>query len=84
MLSLNPFKKNATNSPKRSYRPKTFAHSNKSHFSIDIFFRVSFLQVFQRIRNQHQILRSFDTHIALFTNFKGKREENGFKKRKLF
>jgi hypothetical protein len=48
------------------------------------------MQLFERIRNQHHILR-FYTHIAifyiilqLFTNFDHKRGRNGSKKRKTF
>jgi hypothetical protein len=62
------------NLPKRSSRPKTFAHSNKSkkfNFSVTFplknFCRLRFSQLFQRIQNQHQILR-FLTHIAVLRN----------------
>jgi hypothetical protein len=50
--------------PKKRNKPKTFAHSNKSekldfcHFSL-ITFCMRFLQLFQRIRNQHQMLHFF-------------------------
>ncbi len=67
MLSLSPLKKFLKNLPKRSYRPNTFVYSNKSQklhfsgtFSLITFFAWVFLQLmqlFQQIRNQHQILR---------------------------
>jgi hypothetical protein len=34
------------------------------HFFVDNFFRMSFLQRYLRIRNQHQILRCFNIRIA--------------------
>ncbi len=51
---------------KKFYRPKTVTHSDKSvktkffcYFFADNFFAWVFLQLFQRIRNQHHILHFY-------------------------
>ncbi len=67
MLSSNSLKEMLKGTPKRSYRPETFAYSNKSkklNFSVafllitkyNTFFAWIFLQFFQRIRNQHTVI----------------------------
>jgi len=62
MLSPNPLKK--WKAPKKSYNPELLhICSNKSktpffcHFFVDNFFAWFFLQLFQRIRNNHPNLR---------------------------
>ncbi len=53
MLSSNSLKEMLKSTPKRSYRPETFAYSNKSkktkffcRFFADNFFRMSFFAIF--------------------------------------
>ena len=86
------FWKNLKISPKESYRPKTFAHSNKNqkkiffHFFADNFFsHESFWNFF----NGFEISIKFCVfsypywnHFWLFANFEVKRGQNGLKKRK--
>ncbi len=82
---------------------KNFTLSSKSHklhiavtFSLITFFALDFLQLFQRIRNQHQILRFFKPQfaylreknvlvtLALFTNFTHTRTDRLKNKKRLF
>jgi hypothetical protein len=65
MLSSNPLKKVQNSSPKkvRGRKPLRTVINVKNTifvtFSFLIFLHMSFLQLFQRIRNQHQILSFF-------------------------
>jgi hypothetical protein len=56
----------------KSFKLKTFAHSNKSKnspfllFFVNNLFRIVFVKLFQQIRTQHQIFGVFYTHIEYF------------------
>ncbi len=70
MLSLSLLKKVQNKSPQKGYRPKTFAHSNKSqrlHFSVTyllITFSHQFFEIFSTDSKSASNSELFYTHIA--------------------
>ena len=71
----------------------TFTHVRQTCFDYN-FFLVHFLQIFQRIRNQREILRFLISflifqkfvfcHFSTFENFEAKRAKNGSKNQKTY